>query len=191
MEASQKPLVSCRLINDNHQAEDEIFWRIRKNRKIHSKESFNCLQLIFFFLYGGIFPYYCVWMYTHTYTHTHTHTHTCTWKHKKFVHNSNVILTVFFRFFSISSKSFVLCPMIVAPLTSRRQPQNVIHTHIKYHLYVHTHSYTNITCTNIHTHAHMHTNTRTHKVLYTILTFFYKTSWNLRSQTSFHDIKYI
>ena len=38
MEASLQPQVSCYLINDNHQAEKERYWRNLKNQKIQSKE---------------------------------------------------------------------------------------------------------------------------------------------------------
>ena len=37
METYQRPQVSCRLINDNHQAEKERYWRNLKNRKIQKK----------------------------------------------------------------------------------------------------------------------------------------------------------
>ena len=42
MEACLRPQPSCRLINDNHQAENKRYWR---NRKIQSKEHLDCVQL--------------------------------------------------------------------------------------------------------------------------------------------------
>ena len=38
MEPCLRSQVSCRRINDNHQAEKERYWKNRKNRKILSKE---------------------------------------------------------------------------------------------------------------------------------------------------------
>ena len=51
MEACLLPEVSCRLINDNHQAENERYWRNRKNKKYTVKRTLGLCTTLYVYVY--------------------------------------------------------------------------------------------------------------------------------------------